>query len=63
MKIGEPILLRTTNLQFDLHPGQQLRLLNVHISIPDEDGIDDKGMPIVVTMGASSEAFQLQYLL
>lgn len=61
MKIGAPVLLRTANLQFNLQTSLRLRLLNVYMSIFEEDGIDDKVMPCVVSMGANSEAFLLGY--
>lgn len=53
------LLLRTANLRFELHPGQRLRLLNVHISMPDEQSMEDKRPPVVATMGASTEVFLL----
>lgn len=59
LKAGGPILLRTLNLRFDLHPDQRLRLLNVHISKPSEESIEDERPPIVATMGASTEVFLL----
>lgn len=54
-----PFLLRTANLQFDLHPGQQLRLLNVRITAPDEELNEDEHSPVLGTMGASTEAYLL----
>lgn len=57
VKAGEPILLRTANLRFELYPGQRLRLLNVHISMPIEESIEDARHLVVATMGVSSEAF------
>lgn len=59
LRTGAQVLLRTANLQFDLHPGQRLRLLNVYIGVPDEQSMSDKSPPIVVTMGGGSEAFLL----
>ena len=59
LKVGKPILLRTTNLQFDLTPRQRIRLLNVHISIPKEDLFDEPQHVIVATMSANSEIFIL----
>ena len=58
LKVGRPILLRTTNLQFELKPGQQIRLLNVHISVPEEP-IEKRQLTYVATMGENSEAFLL----
>ncbi|TKB75427.1 MAG: PD-(D/E)XK nuclease family protein, partial [Nitrospira sp.] len=59
LKACGPILLRTANLRLDLHPGQRLRLLNVHISMPDEESIEDSHPYILTIMGATSEAFVL----
>jgi hypothetical protein len=56
---GRPILLRTANLRFDLQPGQRLRLLKVHISMPIEEVIEGERPPLVATMGVSTEAFLL----
>ena len=57
-KSGEPILLRTVNLAFDLRPGQRLRLLNVQVSIPsEEEDANNRHRLIVATMGARTEAF------
>jgi hypothetical protein len=57
MKPGGPILLRAADRQFDLHPGQELRLLNVRISRALEEPIEDECPPVVATMGASTEAY------
>ncbi len=63
MQVGAAILLRTENLAFDLHPGQRLRLLNVHVSIPSEEADTRNGHHlIVVTMGSRSEMFLLPKL-
>lgn len=59
LKASRPVLLRTANLRFDLHPGQRLRLLNVHISMPDDESMEDTLPPVVATMGVSTEAFLL----
>ena len=59
LKIGGPILLRTTNHQFALKPSQRVRLLNVHIRVPEKDPIEEKQPIFVATMGANSEAFLL----
>ncbi len=59
LKVGGSILLRTTNLQFELHPGQRIRLLNVHIRVPPEESIEEQQPTFVATMGANSEAFLL----
>ena len=57
LDIGAPILLRTNNPQFELKPGHRVRLLNVHIRVPETDPIEDKQPIVVATMGAISEAF------
>ncbi|MGB4099777.1 MAG: PD-(D/E)XK nuclease family protein [bacterium] len=58
MKAGEAILLRTENPTFDLHPGQRLRLLNVHVSLPsDEMDTKNEHHLIAATMGSWSEMF------
>lgn len=59
LKPGQPILLRTANLRFDLYPDQRLRLLNVHIIMSNQDPIEDEYLPVVATMGASTEMFLL----
>ncbi len=59
LKVGGSILLRTTNLQFELHPSQRIRLLNVHIRVPPEESIEEQQPTFVATMGANSEAFLL----
>lgn len=63
MQAGAAILLRTEQLAFDLHPGQRLRLLNVHVSIPSEETGTKKGHHLIVaTMGSRSEMFLLSRL-
>ncbi|MDE0100581.1 MAG: PD-(D/E)XK nuclease family protein [Truepera sp.] len=59
LKVSGPILLRTTSLQFELKPGQRVRLLNVHIRAPEEEPFEERQPTIVATMGANSEAFLL----
>lgn len=59
LKAGRPILLRTSSLRFDLHPGQRIRLLNVHAGMPNEESIEDESLPVVATMGTSTEVFLL----
>ena len=59
LKVGERILLRTTNLQFGLKSGQRVRLLNVHIRVPEEESIEEQLPTFVATMGANSEVFLL----
>ena len=56
---GGSVLLRTADLWVDLHPDQRLRVLNVHINVPDEKpGEGHWGDPAVVaTMGTRSEVF------
>jgi hypothetical protein len=58
MKVGEPILLRTENLAFDLRPGHRLRLLNAYVSMPNEKEDADNGYHVIlVTIGSRSEVF------
>jgi hypothetical protein len=58
MKTGIPILLRTENHRYDLHPGNRLRVLNVYVSIPDEEeSVKDGHSLVVVTTGSRSEIF------
>jgi hypothetical protein len=59
LKVGGSILLRTADLRVDLHPGQRLRLLNVHMNVPDEEPVEGRrpDPAVVATMGASSEVF------
>jgi len=59
LRVGGPILVRASNLPFGLHRGQRLRLLNVHISVPNDKSLEDAVPVAVATMGASSEAFLL----
>jgi CRISPR/Cas system-associated exonuclease Cas4 (RecB family) len=61
LKVGGPILLRTANLRFEVHPGQHVRLLNVHVNVPDEELVEERHSDpaVVATMGASSEVFLL----
>lgn len=61
LEVGTPILLRTGSDLFDLHPGKRERLLNIHIQSPDEgDSGELRPDPtVVLSMGASSEAFLL----
>jgi len=58
---GIPMLLRIGCDLPDLHSDQRLRLLNVHISVPEEDvpGESRADLTVVVSLGASSEAFVL----
>ncbi len=60
MEAGTAILLRTENLALDLPRGQRLRLLNVHVSVPNEETEPKNGHHLVVaTMGSWSEIFLL----
>ena len=59
LEVGAPILLRTTSPQFELKPGQRVRLLNVHIRVPPGESIEEQQPTFVATMGANSEAFLL----
>ena len=57
---GSQILLRTVDLPFDLYPGLTLRVLNVHLSPPDEDSVEASPMIALASMGAASEAFVIK---
>jgi hypothetical protein len=57
LTVGTRIVLRTVNPQFEPHPHHRLRLLNVLIDISDESLLENKGSPIIVTMGSGSEMF------
>ncbi len=57
LKNGQPILLRTANLAFDLQPGLRIRVLNVRLSLPPDEAGDAPQRPAVATMGAVSETF------
>lgn len=56
---GAAILFRTGTLGFELHSGQRLRLLNVHMETPDEDPVEKRRAPAVATMLAGTEAFAM----
>ena len=55
----KPILLRTGSLSLNLRLGQRVRVLDVLISMSNEESIEDKSAPVVATMGANSEMFLL----
>ena len=55
--VDQPILLRTSNIPFDLHPGQRIRLLNIHVSISKEECLEEEPPQVVATMGVSTEIF------
>ena len=59
LEVGAPILLRATSPQFELKPGQRVRLLNVHIRVPPEESLEEQQPTFIATMGANSEAFLL----
>lgn len=59
LKTGRSILLRTSNLLFELHPGQRLRLLNIRLSVPREDPLKDECSPVIATIGKGTEIFQI----
>jgi hypothetical protein len=59
LKADGSLLLRTSNLQLDLHPGQRLRLLNVRVTLPDEEFKKDERPPVVASMSANTEMFLL----
>ena len=53
---GEPILLRFAAVPFELQPGQRVRLLNVFLSVSDENLAGGSGQ-LVATMSKTSEVF------
>jgi len=57
LEAGERILLRITDLPFDLSTGHNLRILNVHITAAVSDSGNEDPSPPVVTMAKSSEVF------
>ena len=59
VKPGQSALLRATALQFDVHPGDRLRILNVRISPTVDDFGEERQSGVVATMGVYSEAFLL----
>lgn len=60
MAAGKPILLRTDNVGLDLHPDQQVRMLNVYVStVCAEDYVEHGSTLTVATMGSRSEMFLL----
>ncbi len=59
LESGAPILLRTGSGAHEFHSGQRLRVLNVHINVPDEvpAGEPRPDPTVVASMGVCSEAF------
>lgn len=57
MKLDRPILLRTSNVPFDLQPGQEIRLLNVGLSMSTEGFTEGELSTAVATTGTSTEVF------
>ena len=54
---AQSILLRVDGLQFDVRPGDRLRILNVRISMIGEDIGKQRQSGVVATMRFYSEAF------
>ena len=59
LRVGGPVFLRTSNSNFDLRPRQRLRILNVRLSVTEEEPIETQTNPVVATMGANSEIYLL----
>lgn len=57
VKRGQPILLRADNPTFAFYAGQRVRLISVHLSVPDEQAWESEQPAVIGTMGAGSEAF------
>lgn len=54
---GQQLLLRCTDLLIKPHPGDHLRVLNAHVSIPEEDFGDDGPTLPILTVGSQTEVF------
>lgn len=57
INVGLPILLRTSNVPFDLRPGQRVRILNIHVDVSMEECIENEPTQVVATMGINTEMF------
>lgn len=57
---GAKVLLRTTEIPFKLRPRIRLRILNVRVSVSEEDHEANQPTPAIVSMGALSESFVLK---
>ena len=56
---GASILIRSSKYPACLREGQHVRLLNVHVTFPEDDPLSDKASAsrVVATLGATSEVF------
>lgn len=61
LKRGRPVVLRSSGVQRELHPGQRVRLLDVHLSLPSEDTLEEEAEPVVATMTMATEAFVMPH--
>lgn len=59
LSAGRRVLLRVAQPRPELHAGQRVRLLNVRLSLPTTEAVDDPEPSAVATMGFSTEAFVL----
>lgn len=59
LRIGGRLLLRTSDVPFELRAGQRLRVLNAHKSAADDEivGSQQSDPPVVMTMSANSEIY------
>lgn len=55
IKVGRSVLLRTSYVPLSLSPGQRIRLLNIYLSISEDDWVEGESGIAVATMGASTE--------
>jgi hypothetical protein len=53
----QPVLLRTANPSFQLRPGQRLRVLNAHMTKPQQQDPGGELLPSVITTGDATEMF------
>ena len=57
MRKGSEIVLRVSNLCVDLHVGQEVRVLGVHVSSPEHGDLERSSSPAIATMGSESEIY------
>ena len=59
--VGQSVLLHAPRVSLiDLHPGQRIRMLNIHLVLPKQDITYNKSTPAIVTIGTGSEIFLVQ---
>lgn len=61
LKPGRPVVLRSSGVQRELHPGRRVRLLDVHVSGLSDDTVQDEAAPVVATMTIATEAFVMPH--